>query len=324
MQDRKRLEEQIGQDEKIASLTSDLDTLFELAREGENVNADMERDMRGLTEYLEKLETKMLLSGENDSKSAIMTIHPGAGGTESQDWAEMLLRMYLRWAEINRYETIVTDRLEGDGAGIKSVTFEINGENAYGMLQSEVGVHRLVRISPFDANARRHTSFASVFVYPQIDDEIVIDIRPEDLRVDTFRASGAGGQHVNRTDSAIRMTHLATGIVVQCQAERSQHKNRASAMKQLRAKLYEHEMDKKRAAERKLEDTKLGINFGSQIRSYVLAPYRMIKDHRTKLSIGDVDRVLDGDLEALIHAFLVWQKTGKTVNDAASDKDDLD
>jgi peptide chain release factor 2 len=324
MQDRKRLEEQIGQDEKIASLTSDLDTLFELAREGENVNADMERDMRGLTEYLEKLETKMLLSGENDSKSAIMTIHPGAGGTESQDWAEMLLRMYLRWAEINRYETIVTDRLEGDGAGIKSVTFEINGENAYGMLQSEVGVHRLVRISPFDANARRHTSFASVFVYPQIDDEIVIDIRPEDLRVDTFRASGAGGQHVNRTDSAIRMTHLATGIVVQCQAERSQHKNRASAMKQLRAKLYEHEMDKKRAAERKLEDTKLGINFGSQIRSYVLAPYRLIKDHRTKLSIGDVDRVLDGDLEALIHAFLVWQKTGKTVNDAGSDKDDLD
>ena len=324
MQDRKRLEEQIGQDGKIASLTSDLDTLFELAREGENVNADMERDMRGLTEYLEKLETKMLLSGDNDSKSAIMTIHPGAGGTESQDWAEMLLRMYLRWAEINRYETIVTDRLEGDGAGIKSVTFEINGENAYGMLQSEVGVHRLVRISPFDANARRHTSFASVFVYPQIDDEIVIDIRPEDLRVDTFRASGAGGQHVNRTDSAIRMTHLATGIVVQCQAERSQHKNRASAMKQLRAKLYEHEMDKKRAAERKLEDTKLGINFGSQIRSYVLAPYRMIKDHRTKLSIGDVDRVLDGDLEALIHAFLVWQKTGKTVNDAAADKDDLD
>ena len=324
MQDRKRLEEQIAQDEKIASLTSDLDTLFELAREGENVNADMERDMRGLTEYLGTLETKMLLSGENDARSAIMTIHPGAGGTESQDWAEMLLRMYLRWAERNRFETIVTDRLEGDGAGIKSVTFEINGENAYGMLQSEVGVHRLVRISPFDANARRHTSFASVFVYPQIDDEIVIDIRPEDLRVDTFRASGAGGQHVNRTDSAIRMTHLATGIVVQCQAERSQHKNRASAMKQLRAKLYEHEMDKKRAAERKLEDTKLGINFGSQIRSYVLAPYRMIKDHRTKISIGDVDRVLDGDLDSLIHAFLVYQKTGKTAADAAADKADKD
>jgi peptide chain release factor 2 len=324
MQDRKRLEEQIGQDDKIAALTSDLDTLFELAREGENVNSDMEREMRGLTEYLSTLETKMLLSGENDHRSAIMTIHPGAGGTESQDWAEMLLRMYLRWAERNHFETIVTDRLEGDGAGIKSATFEINGENAYGLLQSEVGVHRLVRISPFDANARRHTSFASVFVYPQIDDEIVIDIRPEDLRVDTFRASGAGGQHVNRTDSAIRMTHLATGIVVQCQAERSQHKNRASAMKQLRAKLYEHEMEKKRAAERKLEDSKLGINFGSQIRSYVLAPYRMIKDHRTKLSIGDVDRVLDGDLEELIHAYLVWQKTGKTVTDTTADKDDLD
>jgi len=203
------------------------------------------------------------------------------------------------------------------------VTFEVNGENAYGLLQSEVGVHRLVRISPFDANARRHTSFASVFVYPQIDDEINIDIKPDDLRVDTFRAGGAGGQHVNRTDSAVRMTHLPTGLVVQCQNERSQHKNRASAMKQMRAKLYEFELAKKRVEERKLEDTKLGINFGSQIRSYVLAPYRMIKDHRTKLSVGDVDRVLDGDLEALIHAFLAWQKTGKTVATGA-DKDDLD
>jgi peptide chain release factor 2 len=321
MQDRKRLEEQIDQETKISGLASDLDTLFELAREGENVNADLEREMRSLTAYLEKLETKMLLAGENDAKSAIVTIHPGAGGTESQDWAEMLLRMYLRWSERNHFETVITDRLEGEGAGIKSVTFEVNGENAYGLLQSEVGVHRLVRISPFDANARRHTSFASVFVYPQIDDEIVIDIRPEDLRVDTFRASGAGGQHVNRTDSAIRMTHLSTGIVVQCQNERSQHKNRASAMKQLRAKLYEHELAKKRVEERKLEDTKLGINFGSQIRSYVLAPYRMIKDHRTKLAIGDVDKVLDGDLEALIHAYLVFLKTGKT---AGADSDDID
>jgi peptide chain release factor 2 len=257
----------------------------------------------------------MLLSGDNDARSAIVTIHPGAGGTESQDWAEMLLRMYLRWTERHGFEAVVTDRLEGEGAGIKSVTFEVNGENVYGLLQSEVGVHRLVRISPFDANARRHTSFASVFVYPQIDDEIKIDIRPEDLRVDTFRASGAGGQHVNRTDSAIRMTHLPTGIVVQCQNERSQHKNRASALKQLRAKLYEFEMDKKRVEERKLEDTKLDINFGSQIRSYVLAPYRLIKDHRTKLAIGDVDRVLDGDLDELIHAFLVWRKTGKTFSD---------
>ena len=318
MQDRKRLEEQITQDSKIASLTSDLDTLFELAREGENVNGDLEREIHSFAGHLEKLETQMLLSGENDARSAIVTIHPGAGGTESQDWAEMLLRMYLRWAERGRFETVVTDRLEGEGAGIKSVTFEVNGENAYGLLQSEVGVHRLVRISPFDANARRHTSFASVFVYPQIDDEIKIDVRPEDLRVDTFRASGAGGQHVNRTDSAIRMTHLPTGIVVQCQNERSQHKNRASAMKQLRAKLYEFELEKKRVEERKLEDTKLGINFGSQIRSYVLAPYRLIKDHRTKLAVGDVGRVLDGDLDALTHAYLVFLKTGKT----ASDKDE--
>ncbi|HEX5430349.1 MAG TPA: peptide chain release factor 2 [Bryobacteraceae bacterium] len=318
MQDRKRLEEQVSHDSAIAGLTSDLDTLFELAREGESVNGDLEREIRGLSTHLEALENRMLLSGENDARNAIMTIHPGAGGTESQDWAEMLLRMYLRWVERHGFEAVVTDRLEGEGAGIKSVTFEINGENAYGLLQSEVGVHRLVRISPFDANARRHTSFASVFVYPQIDDEIKIDIRPEDLRVDTFRASGAGGQHVNRTDSAIRMTHIPTGIVVQCQNERSQHKNRASALKQLRAKLYEHEMDKKRAAERKVEDSKLEINFGSQIRSYVLAPYRLVKDHRTKLAIGDVDRVLDGDLEELIHAYLVFRKTGKT----ASDKDE--
>jgi peptide chain release factor 2 len=320
MQDRKRVEEQIDQDKHIAALASDIETLFELAREGEAVNGDIEREIRSFTAHLEALETKMLLSGPNDARYAIVTIHPGAGGTESQDWAEMLLRMYLRWAERNRFETVITDRLEGEGAGIKSVTFEVNGENAYGLLQSEVGVHRLVRISPFDSAARRHTSFASVFVYPQIDDEIKIDIKEGDLRVDTFRASGAGGQHVNRTDSAIRMTHLPTNIVVQCQNERSQHKNRASAMKQLRAKLYEYEMDKKRAADRKVEDAKLEINFGSQIRSYVLAPYRMVKDHRTKLAIGDVDKVLEGDLDSLIHAYLVFRKTGKTASDG---KDEL-
>src|SRR5579863_204303 len=318
MQERKRLEQSIAEAEEVSRLTSDLDTLFELAREGENVAGDLEREIEHFEERLETLETAMLLSSPNDSKSAIMAIHPGAGGTESQDWAEMLLRMYLRWAERHGYQAVVTDRLEGEGAGIKSATLEINGENAYGLLQSEIGVHRLVRISPFDANARRHTSFASVFVYPQIDDEIRIDIRPEDLRIDTFRASGAGGQHVNRTDSAIRMTHLVTGIVVQCQNERSQHKNRASAMKQMRARLYEYEMAKKQAANQKVEDAKLEINFGSQIRSYVLAPYRLIKDHRTKLAVGDVDRVLDGDLDALIHAYLVFRKTGKT----ASDKDE--
>ncbi len=322
MQDRKRLEEQVAQDAKISAQVSDLDTMFELLKEGENVEPDILRDMKTLTADLGKLETAMLLSGENDSASAIITIHPGAGGTESQDWAEMLLRMYYRWAERNGMQVVETDRLEGEGAGIKSATFEMNGPNAYGLLQSEVGVHRLVRISPFDSAARRHTSFASVFVYPQIDDEIIIDIKTEDLRVDTYRASGAGGQHVNRTDSAVRITHLPTNIVVQCQNERSQHKNRASAMKQLRSKLYDHEMAKKKAEERKLEDTKLGINFGSQIRSYVLAPYRMVKDHRTKLSIGDVDRVLDGDLEELIHAFLVFRKTGKTA--ATGGKDDID
>jgi peptide chain release factor 2 len=320
MQDRKRLEEALASEKQIVSLTSDLDTLFELLREGEDVQSELEREVRSFAQRLEKLETGMLMSGENDHRSVIMVIHPGAGGTESQDWAEMLMRMYLRWAERNGCSTTVTDLLPGEGAGIKSATFEINGENAYGLLQSEIGVHRLVRISPFDSAARRHTSFASVFVYPQVDDEIKIDIKTEDLRVDVYRASGAGGQHVNRTESAVRMTHLPTGIVVQCQNERSQHKNRASAMKQLRARLFEYELDKKKEEERKLEDSKLDVNFGSQIRSYVLAPYRLIKDHRTKHSVGDVDRVLDGDLESFIHAFLVYKRTGKT---AADGKDDL-
>ena len=320
MQQRKRLEEAIQQAKDVRAAASDIDTLFELAREGEAVTGDIEREMSVFGKRLEQLETGMLLSGENDAFNAIVTIHPGAGGTESQDWAEMLLRMYLRWAERHGFEAVMTDRLEGEGAGIKSATVEINGENIYGQLQAEVGVHRLVRISPFDANARRHTSFASVFVYPQVDDDIVIDIKPEDLKIDVFRASGAGGQHVNRTESAVRFTHLPTGLVVQCQNERSQHKNRASAMKQMRAKLYEYEMEKKHAADQKVEDSKLGINFGSQIRSYVLAAYRMIKDHRTKLSIGDVDRVLDGDIDSLLHAYLVWAKTGKVSGDT---KDDL-
>jgi peptide chain release factor 2 len=319
-QERKRLEQSLNNEKSIVAMGSDVETLFELAREGEDVGAELTREIANFREHLSRIEDAMLLSGDNDRLSAIVTIHPGAGGTESQDWAEMLLRMYLRWAERMSFGTVITDRLEGEGAGIKSVTFEVNGENVYGLLLSEVGVHRLVRISPFDANARRHTSFASVFVYPQVDDEIKIDIKPDDLRVDTFRASGAGGQHVNRTDSAIRMTHLPTGIVVQCQNERSQHKNRASALKQLRSRLYEFEMDKKRAATRKIEDAKLEINFGSQIRSYVLAPYRLIKDHRTKLSVGDVDRVLDGDLEALMHAYLVFRKTGKIAGDG---KDEL-
>jgi len=322
MQERKRLEEVVSSDALIRRMTSDLDTLFELWREGEPVAGEIEAEMQKLRQHLQELEAAMLLSGENDALSAIVTIHPGAGGTESQDWAEMLERMYLRWAERKGFGTVITDRLEGEGAGIKSVTFEVNGTNAYGLLQSEVGVHRLVRISPFDANARRHTSFASVFVYPQVDDEIKIEIRPEDLRVDTFRSSGAGGQHVNRTDSAIRITHLPTGIVVQCQNERSQHKNRAAALKQLRARLYEHELAKKRAEEEKLEANKLDINFGSQIRSYVLAPYRLVKDHRTKLAIGDVDRVLDGDIDEFIQAYLVYRKTGKIAGNGKEDAED--
>jgi peptide chain release factor 2 len=315
MQERKRLESSLAEDRQVISLVSDIDTLFELGREGEDVAAELTREIARLRQVLEHLETEMLLSGEHDHNAAIINIHPGAGGTESQDWAEMLLRMYLRWAERHGMEAVITDRLEGEGAGIKSATVEINGEGAFGLLQSEIGVHRLVRISPFDSNARRHTSFASVFVIPQIEDDVKIEIKPEDLRVDVFRASGAGGQHVNRTESAVRMTHLPTGIVVQCQNERSQHKNRAAAIKQLRARLWEHEMDKRRAEERKLEDSKADINFGSQIRSYVLAPYRLIKDHRTKLAVGDVDRVLDGDLDSLIHAYLVWKKTGKTAGD---------
>src|SRR6202451_3210982 len=319
MQERKRLEQAIADEAEVARLTSALDTLFELGREGENVTAHLDREIQRFSERLEVLETGMLLNGPNDGKSAIMAIHPGAGGTESQDWAEMLLRMYLRWAERHNLQAVVTDRLEGEGAGIKSATLEMNGENDFGLLQPEMGVHRLVRISPFDANARRHTSFASVFVYPLIDDEINIDIKTEDLRVDVFRASGAGGQHVNRTESAVRMTHIPTGLVVQCQNERSQHKNRASAMKQMRARLYEYEMAKKRVEQDKLEDSKLDINFGSQIRSYVLAPYRMVKDLRTRLTIGDVDRVLDGDLDRFVHAFLVFKHTGKIAGDAKED-----
>ncbi|MEP7362179.1 MAG: peptide chain release factor 2 [Acidobacteriota bacterium] len=320
LQDRKRLEEQITRAKEVSNFVDDIDTMFELGREGEEVTADLTREMNKFRERLRVLEDSMLLSGENDAKSAILNIHPGAGGTESQDWAEMLLRMYLRWAERKGYKAVITDQLEGEGAGIKSATVEIDGENAYGLLASEVGVHRLVRISPFDSAARRHTSFASVYVIPQIDDDIKIEIKTEDLKVDVFRASGAGGQHVNRTESAVRFTHIPTGIVVQCQNERSQHKNRASALKQLKARLWEHEMDKRRVEEKKLEDSKADINFGSQIRSYVLAPYRMIKDHRTKASIGDVDRVLDGDLDELMHAWLVYKKTGKLAGDT---KDDL-
>jgi len=308
MQARKRLTEVVETDRKLAADLSDVETLLELAREGEEVTTEARAEMARLREDAEKLETRTLLSGENDFRNAIVTIHPGAGGTESQDWAQMLLRMYLRWGERQGLQVEVVDSQPGEEAGLKSATFTLGGDYAYGLMQSEIGVHRLVRISPFDAAARRHTSFASVFVSPEIDEDIEVAVRDDDLRVDTFCSSGPGGQGVNTTYSAVRITHLPTGTVVQCQNERSQIKNRSMAMKILRSRLYELELERRQEEARKLEDAKLDINFGSQIRSYVLAPYRLIKDHRTKLEIGDVDRVLDGDLAPLMRAYLVARR----------------
>ena len=320
MRERKRLEESLAKDADLVRRKGDIDAYFELAREGEDVSADIRREMDALHATSQALEIKTLLSGENDLLNAIVTIHPGAGGTESQDWAQMLLRMYLRWAEREGFEATVNDLQAGEEAGIKSATFTVSGEYAYGLLASEIGVHRLVRISPFDQAKRRHTSFASVFVSPEIDDSIEIEIKMEDVRIDTYRSGGAGGQHVNTTDSAVRLTHIPTGIVVSCQNERSQHKNRERGFKILKSKLYEYEMEKKRAATKKVEDSKLGINFGSQIRSYVLHPYRLIKDHRTKYEVGDVDRVLDGDLHDIIRAFLAMRRAG-TLSAAIADED---
>ena len=305
----------LEEEKELARRVSDLEALFELAGEGEDVESDVKGELDALVRRADEIETEALLSGENDHRNALVVLHSGAGGTEAQDWTEMLLRMYLRWVERHGFKAEVTDSLPGEEAGLKSATFTVEGENAYGLLRSEIGVHRLVRISPFDSNARRHTSFASVFVYPEIDEQIKIDIKPDDLRIDTYRAGGAGGQHVNRTDSAVRMTHHPTGIVVQCQNERSQHKNRATAMKMLKSRIYDYEMQKKQVESDKLEASKSDINFGSQIRNYVLAPYRLVKDVRTKLDQGNVDRVLDGDLDSFMHAFLVYKKTGKLAGD---------
>ena len=322
MRDRKRLESLIADDDELVRRTGDIDAYFELAREGEDVLADLERDVKALGTFTEELEARTMLSGEADPLNAIVTVHPGAGGTESQDWAEMLLRMYLRWAEQQGFKTEMNDYQDGEEAGIKSATFTIMGENAFGMLAGESGVHRLVRISPFDSAKRRHTSFASVYVSPEIDETIEVDIKAEDLRIDTYRSGGKGGQHVNTTDSAVRMTHLPTGIVVQCQNERSQHKNREKAMKMLRSRLYEYELEKKRAVSKKVEDSKLEINFGSQIRSYVLQPYRIAKDHRTKVEVGDVDKVLDGYLEPFLRGYLLAKRRGTAVS--ADEGEDLD
>jgi len=311
MRERKRLQDVLTTEDELLRREGDIQAYFDLAKEGENVEPELRAEIDSLRQMIDRIETESLLSGENDARNAIVTIHPGAGGTESQDWADMLLRMYLRWAERQGFHAVLNDYQPGDEAGLKSATFSVNGDYAYGLLASEIGVHRLVRISPFDQAKRRHTSFASVFVSPEIDESIAVEVKPEDLRVDTYRSSGKGGQHVNTTDSAVRITHIPTGIVVSCQNERSQHKNRERAMSMLRSKLYEAELEKKRAESKKIEDSKLDIDFGSQIRSYVLQPYRMVKDHRTKEEIGDVDRVLDGDLQPFIRAYLLIRRGEK-------------
>jgi peptide chain release factor 2 len=289
----------------------EIEVLMELAKEGENVVEEMRQSLASFEKDLAEAEIQMFFSEEDDPRNAILTIHPGAGGTESQDWAKMLLRMYLRFAERKGFKAEILDLLPGEEAGLKSVTVRVEGDYVYGILGQERGVHRLVRISPFDANKRRHTSFAAVFVYPEVEEDIEVEINPEDLRIDTYRSSGHGGQHVNVTDSAVRITHLPTGIVVQCQNERSQHKNKATAMKVLKARLYELQKKARLEKREKLEDSKSEIAWGNQIRSYVLHPYRLIKDLRTDTEAGDVDRILDGDLDEFIKANLLLRKSKK-------------
>ena len=320
MQRRRRLEEDRTLLQSLTRRADDISVLIEWAGAGEDVTGDLARSLEDLQQEVEGAETRKMLSGEHDAANAIVTIHPGAGGTESQDWAEMLLRMYMKWAERRGLRREIIDYQPGEEAGLKSVTFMLSGEYAFGLMSAEAGVHRLVRISPFDQAARRHTSFASVFVWPELPEDVDVDIEEKDLRIDTYRSSGAGGQHVNVTDSAVRITHLPTGIVVSCQNERSQHKNRAQAMKVLRSRLYDVRVKEQASKLEQIAGAKKEIGFGSQIRSYVLQPYQMIKDHRTKHQVGDVQRVLDGDIDQFITTYLM-QKASGTLG-TAPDTDD--
>ena len=283
----------------------DMEVLFEFAEAGETELPEIQKELRAYRKIIDDVEMKLILGKPEDIKNAIVSIHPGAGGTESQDWAQMLYRMYTRWAEKEEFKLDVIDLQPGDEAGLKDVTFEIKGDYAFGLAKAEAGVHRMVRISPFDSNNRRHTSFASVFVYPAVEEDIEIEINPSDLRIDTYRASGAGGQHVNKTDSAVRVTHIPTKIVAQCQNERSQHKNKNQAMKILKARLYQVELEKEQEKNKELENQKMEIGWGSQIRSYVFHPYQMVKDHRTKEENGNTQAVMDGDLNPFIRAYLL-------------------
>jgi peptide chain release factor 2 len=320
LQRRKRVETDLGLLKRLRSQEDDVRVLMEWRQGGEDVEGDLAAALAALQATVEGAEFQKMLGGEHDRANAILSINSGEGGTDSQDWAEMLLRMYLRWCDRKGYKRDLIDIQAGEEAGIKSATVIVQGEYAYGYLSAEVGVHRLVRISPFDSAARRHTSFASVFAWPEIDEDIKIEIQEKDLRVDTYRSSGAGGQHVNVTDSAVRITHLPTGIVVSCQNERSQIRNREVGMKILRARLYELEMQKRREKLDAVEASKKEIGFGSQIRSYVLHPYRMVKDLRTRHEVGDVDRVLDGDLDDLIKATLIARARGTLAQAAAADE----
>jgi peptide chain release factor 2 len=322
MQRRRRLEQDRDLIVSLKKKSDDLAVLVEWAEAGEAVDVEFSAALETLDGEVQAGEIKKMLGGEHDRKNAIITIHPGAGGTESQDWAEMLLRMYMRWTERRGFKREIIDYQPGEEAGLKSATVTVSGEYAYGLLAAEAGVHRLVRISPFDQAARRHTSFASLYVWPELPEDADIEIDEKDLRIDTFRSSGAGGQHVNVTDSAIRITHLPTGLVVSCQNERSQHRNRDSAMRVLKARLFDIKTRENQAKLEQISGAKKEIGFGSQIRSYVLHPYQMAKDHRTKEQVGDVNRVLDGDIDVFIKSYLMKKSSG-TLGQAAPD-DDLD